>query len=156
MTLEMTNTIAPGELAMGGVEDSARTGYNAETTDTIAPGLFVAIAAGKEGNLERRGLIVPAASTAIVVGISKKDPLNPLGSKPKGQVAYFMRGRIGLTAFTAIKAGDQIYCGISGANKGKASNAAGTGATEAIIVNGCRSLSTITAAGTIIVELNIP
>lgn len=156
MPLDLTNTVVAGELAMSGVEDSASTGYNAESADSIAPGLFVAIAAGKEGNLERRGLVLPAAATAIVVGVAKRELFSlATGYAPKEQVAYFTKGRVGMPVTVAVKAGDPVYCGILATNKGKALNAAGAG-PDGILITGARFLSTTAANGIAIVGLNMP
>lgn len=156
MPLDITkNEVVAGELAMSGIEDAARTGYNAEVTDTIVPGVFVAIATGREGNLERRGLVLPIAGVPIV-GVCKKSMLNPAGSKPREQVAYFVRGYVGIPVVVAVKSGDPVFATvIAGPNKGRASNVAGAG-PDAVSVPGCRFLSTTPAGGVAIVTLNIP
>lgn len=149
---ELTSKVVAGELAMSGQEDSARTGYNAETVASIAPGLFVAIATGLEGNLEKRGLVLPAGANSIVVGACKKwffKDTHP----PKDQVAYYFRGVIGVPVVAAVKSGDPVFAVFTpGVTQGKATNVAGA---DAVLVPNARFLSTIGAGEVAIVSLNL-
>lgn len=149
---ELFNKIVAGELAMSGQEDSARTAYNAEAIAPIKPGLFVAIATALEGNLERRGVILPVNAASIIVGACKRWFLKD-EHPPNDQVAYYFRGVIGVPVIAAVKSGDPVYAVFTpGATQGQATNVAGA---NAVLVPNARFLSTIGAGEVAICSLNL-
>lgn len=150
---ELTNTIAPGELAMSGQEDTARTAYNAAAAP-LKPGYFVAAIDGTgDGNLERRGVTLPTSAASIVLGAVKKWMFKDEHLQ-KEQVAYYVRGAVGIPVAAAVKAGDPVFAIFAvGATQGQATNVAGA---NAVAVPGARFLSTKQAGQVAIVSLNIP
>jgi hypothetical protein len=150
---ELFNKIVAGELAMSGQEDSARTAYNAEAVAAIRPGSFVAIATALEGNLERRGVILPVGANSIIVGACKRWYLKD-EHPPKDQVAYYFRGVIGVLVVAAVKSGDPVFTIFTpGLTQGRATNVAGA---NAVLVPNARFLSTIGAGEVAICSLNLP
>lgn len=150
---ELINELVAGELAMSGQEDSARTGFNAEASALILPGQFVAIATGKEGNLERRGLILPVDANSIIVGACKKWLLREDGHPPLEQVAYYFRGAVGIKVVANVKSGDPVYARFDiSANRAHGTNVAGV---NAVLVPNARYLSTTASGKVAIVSLNL-
>lgn len=148
---ELTNTIAPGELAMSGQEDTARTSHNAAAT-LLKPGYFVcAIDSSGDGNLERRGVTYPTDVDSIVLGVVKKWMFKDEHPE-KDQVSYYVRGAVGVPVAASVKAGDPVFAIFTvGATRGQATNVAGVNAVPV----GARFLSTTLAGEVAIVSLNL-
>jgi len=141
----------PGQLVMGGAEDGARTAVQAEATALILPGVFVAAQPNQTPpeNLERRGVILPAAADSIILGVSLaffgiraiED-----GYPPKSQISYYWKGQVGVWVFTDVKAQDPVFAAFNPANplqKGYGTNVAGA---TVVAVPNCRWLSSTNGA----------
>ena len=153
----------PGQLMMGGAEDGARTALQSEATALIVPGVFVAAVPAQAENLERRGVILPAAIESIIVGVSMAFLPNLRevdGYPPKTQIAYYWKGQVGIWVIADVKANDPVYSFFNPTNpaqKGFAGNVAGATAS---LVPGVRFLSSTTGSpatpGVALVSLNLP
>jgi hypothetical protein len=153
----------PGQLMMSGAEDGARTAVQAETTALIIPGVFVAALAGQSENLERRGIILPAAADSIILGVSLAyfPPIRfENGYPPGSQIAYYWKGQVGIWVITDVKAQDPVFAFFNPTNplqKGYAGNTAGA---TAVAVPNARFLSSTPGSpatpGVALVSLALP
>ena len=119
----------------------------------VAPGMGVILGTDPEKQVK-----LAAATTAVIAGVALLQAKEQAADgnityADKDTVPVLNKGRVWVPVTEAVTAGNPAYLVFSGTDKGKFAAAAGAGPIASVIT-GARYVTSTTAAGVAVVELN--